>query len=136
MLGLDEWRSGRDLLGWARPFVAAAAACRGPEKVKGGDVQLLRAWRRDQLARLSPKYAALEKERERGRKADIGTPLSSESQRALAKPLGWRLDAVARADENFGRELRRHLQQARRNIMSTFPSVFGPDPVLVEPVPG
>ena len=57
MLGLDEWRSGRDLRGWARPFVAAAAALRGPEKVKDGDVQLdqmLRAWRKNQLSRLSP----------------------------------------------------------------------------------
>lgn len=91
--------------------------------------KMLRMSRKEQLAQLSPEYAALEKERGRGWNVDMEL---YERQRALEKPLGWRLDAVARADETFGRELRRHVQQARRTIMSTFPSVSGPDPVLVE----
>ena len=53
-----------------------------------------------------------------------------ERQRALVRPLEWGLDTVARADEPFGRELHRCLQQTRRNVMSTSPSVFGPDATL------
>ena len=30
------------------------------------------------------------------------------------------------------RELRQRLQQGRRSVMSAFPSIFGPDPVLIE----
>ena len=66
MLGLDEWRSGRDLRGWARPFAAAGAALRGPGKVQDGHVrpdQMECAGRKDRLSWLSrPRLAALEKE--------------------------------------------------------------------------
>ena len=66
MLGLDEWRSGRNLRGWARPFVAAGAALRGPGKVQDGHVrpdQMVCDGRKDRLSWLSrPRLAALEKE--------------------------------------------------------------------------